>query len=106
MVDQMYNVVFENSENTGNYRGIRTWSSFKDKATFDKWYSKDNNNINKIVLAEGVTKDNAIEIAKKTPFEYLFAACFHDATDPITKEIDDEKLERRISNVILTKYII
>jgi len=60
-----YNVVFEGTTKAGGYTGIRTWTSYKDKADFDTM-NTDADGIRSIV-AERVTEDEALNLTSLTP---------------------------------------
>lgn len=77
MVDkERYNVVFMGlgGENS-NHPGIITWTSFTDKSKFDAWRADPNNLNRDVVVAAGVTQQEAIGYDEKTPdIAYLIAA--------------------------------
>lgn len=65
--ESWYNVVYRGTGEPGsNVNGMITWTSFPDKDAYisqsKKYPSKD------LVIAEGVTKEQAIELKKSTPF--------------------------------------
>ncbi len=72
-VNMSYNVVLEYRAATGGFEGVRTWTSFLSKKEFEQWL--DDSVLEKQkVLAEGVTREKAIEICDKTPIECRYAA--------------------------------
>lgn len=76
-----YNVVFEHTVKAGGYAGVRTWTSYKDKADFEAM-NADADEI-RFVVAEGVTGDEALNLCSLTPEVcYLTAAvqemCYAD----------------------------
>ena len=82
-----YNVVFEYTNQVSGYAGIITWSSFKDKAHFDEWYS-DDIKARERVIAQGITVHRAIELSKTTPLEARLEASREDARDHTTGKLD------------------
>lgn len=58
-----FNVIFEGTTKAGGYAGIRTWTSYKDKAEFTQ--SGHSHNIK--AIAEGVTEDEALNLCSLTP---------------------------------------
>lgn len=57
-----YNVVFEYDENMDGFFGVRTWTSFTNKAEFKK-----TKHPNQIVVKENVTQEEALNLTSLTP---------------------------------------
>ncbi len=104
MTDETYNVVFAYTKEAGGYEGVITWTAFRDKTHFEEWYSKDIKKKQR-VIDRGVTQDKAVELANQTPLACDIAACFEEATDPDTGEINDYILEMKLKTVALARSI-
>lgn len=75
----LYHVVFEYTEATGNYAGVRTWTSFPNKTKFDEWHDDDLKS-RQSILEEGVTEEHALLLVRGTPLECDLAAAVQEAT--------------------------
>lgn len=71
-----YNVVFEHSDTTNLYFGIRTWTDYRSPEYFSKNYKP--TNIEKI-LEEGVSQDQALNLTSLTPEICRIAAAIEEA---------------------------
>jgi hypothetical protein len=78
--DKSYNVVFRNIVAESGYAGIITWTSFKDKAAFDAWFTPKLRGWYEVV-AEGVTSEQAVELTHTTPAASRLRAARAAATD-------------------------
>jgi len=79
-VDARYNVVFEYTEKAGGYAGVKFWTSYPSKEEFH------NEHLPEIeakglmkVVAEGVTREEAMEEHSKTPLDAHIRACIDEA---------------------------
>ena len=104
MEQNTFNVVFQYTRETGGYEGVITWTSFKDEASFKEWYTPELEK-RQIVLAKGVTPDEAVKFVGQTPKACYMAACLEDATDPETGEVDQEILEMKLQTVGLLRSL-
>lgn len=65
-----YNVSFRYTKAAGGYEGVITWSSFKSKEAFDKWWAENPGVREKQEIVEqGITSERAIELTRSTPVE-------------------------------------
>ena len=102
MADEMYNVVLQYTREVEGYEGVRTWTSFRDKANFNEWCTQDIKK-RQSAIAQGVTQNEAIEISRKTPLSYDFAVCLQKATSPETREINKKILEIELETMLLVR---
>lgn len=75
----MYNVVLEYTREAGDYKGIRTWTSFASEEEFNQWYTEDVRKRER-VIEKGVSEERCIEIARGTPLVCYVAAALKEAT--------------------------
>lgn len=92
----MYRVVFQNTKECGNYAGVITWTSFKDDAVFEKWYSGEMRK-RYVVIAKGVTPKKAIALCKRMPLERYAVASLLDIFNRMSSIIST--LEKCIEEV-------
>ena len=86
-----YNVVFCYTEVAGAYNGVITWTHFDSKTDFDAWMERVNLK-DQIVVAEGVTIEQAVQLCRETPTEALVAVANAESIDPGTGEVNVEIL--------------
>ncbi len=60
-----YNVVFENLISE-THKGVRTWTSFKDKKDFDEWYNDKMKSWYKVIAEGFFSSEEAIRICDET----------------------------------------
>ncbi len=97
---KFYNVAFANTRASGGYEGIITWTTFKSKEEFDKWYTEDMKKTNRIV-EEGITEERAIELTKQTSVTCRIAAAYQEAKNCSPEgEINEKILRLELQNVI------
>lgn len=99
-----YNVVFAYTSACGGYEGVRTWTSFRNKAHFEEWYTEGIRKKQNI-FAEGVTAEKAVEICGQTPFAYRLFAAIDEATDPKTGEIEPLVFNMEMTKIILGEIL-
>ncbi len=56
-----YNVVFEYTERVDSHQGVRTWTTYKNREEFQKFYTSERAERER-VIAEGVSNKRAIEL--------------------------------------------
>ncbi|HSV95111.1 MAG TPA: hypothetical protein VLH94_04045 [Spirochaetia bacterium] len=61
-----YNVVFEYTTKAGGYAGVRTFTSYKDKAEFEAYHAKHDPELENVV-AQGVSDEVAQNLCALTP---------------------------------------
>mgnify|MGYP001568534385 CR=1 FL=1 len=92
-----YHVAFVYTAECNGYEGVVTWTSFPSKEAFDDWYTDDIRERQRVV-EEGITKERAGELVKRTPLACYFASAIQDATRP-DGTIDQGLLEFKLENV-------
>lgn len=99
-MSQSYNVVFEGvGGEKSNILGIRTWTSFRDKAHLEEWLKESGNR--DAIIAEDVTPDEAMEYTRQTSAEALARYVVHEATrDGV---MNFEIAELHMNNIILAR---
>jgi len=89
-----YNVVFEGTgEENSNTKGVRTWTSFKDKNELEDFLLRGLNG--DIVVAEDVTEEEAISLTSETRVEDSVIAAIEGSVMPngrVNREVLDMKL--------------
>lgn len=91
-----YNVVFENTQTAGGYAGIRFWTSYIDKAQFEKMKPRPDRFCS--VLAEGVTEDEALNLTSLTPEVCRLTAAVQDMCYAEDGRIDIKLASFRLYN--------
>ncbi len=64
MSKDSYNVVFEYDETMGGAYGVRTWTSYTDRAKFEEIFK---GRPGEIVVARGVSQEEALNLTSLTP---------------------------------------
>jgi hypothetical protein len=93
-----YNVVFCYKEAAGAYCGVRTWTTFKSKEEFDGWCTPDIQEREK-VIAEGVSKDEAVRLTERTPAFCYFNVAVEKSRDSETGVINPFILDMEMAKV-------
>ena len=95
-----YNVVFEGKgSRMGNYKGIRTWSTYESREDFvEKWENMDNPDT---ILAEGVTDEKAIEICSQTTLFDAANAAVRESLE--NDKINLKKLDYELAKIALSR---
>lgn len=101
-----YNVVFEGTGGPrSNYAGVRTWTSFRDKAHFQEW-QRSAKNFDR-VIAEGVSQEKAIALSNKTPLEAqvgaIFAEFLRGMSGALALAAGYERTENELGEVTLSR---
>jgi hypothetical protein len=104
MTNETFNVVFQYTREAGGYEGVITWTSFKNEADFNDWYTPDIERRER-VIARGVTQEKAIELVRQTPAACDLASCVEEATDPETGELNPEIFQMRLTTVALARSL-
>ena len=94
-----YNVALRYNKLAGGYAGVITWTSFKNKTHFDKWFARVKD---REIVEEGITQERAVALARTTSFASRVAAALEEATDKQTGEISDDILLMKIRMILLT----
>jgi len=95
-----YNVVFEGvGGERSNIQGVRTWTSFRDKAHLEEWMKETEHR--DTILAEGVTPDEAMEMTRQTSAEALARYIVHEST--VNGVLDEEIADMHLKNIILSR---
>ncbi len=82
----MYNVVFEYTQKAGGFCGVRTWTTYLNKAQFNKLWQNDGL---QTVLQEGVSDYEASKLTSQTKESSRIKAAIHqsfgdnDYLDPV-----------------------
>ncbi len=99
-----YNVVFRSTgiESPG-YKGVITWSTFRDKKQFDAWFNEELRR-RYDVIAEGVSPEEAIEHSRRTSLSAQLTAALQEATDR-RGEINLDILRFQLTNVALVRLL-
>lgn len=92
-----YYVVFRKTAAQGNHQGVMTIIPFRNKAKFKEWYTSEVRR-NEEVVAEGVTKERAHELADQTPVKCLVLSSFESARQE-NGEIDFDILKMNLANL-------
>jgi hypothetical protein len=99
-----YNVVFQYTRECGGYEGVMTWTAFKDKADFEKWYTPEIKKRNE-AIAQGVTSEEAIKICDRTPLSCSLAACVEEAKDKRSGKVDKQILKMELDVLSARRFI-
>lgn len=96
-----YFVVFEHTEKTGGYTGIRFYVSYQNADDFQKHSRADKNDVFR-VMAENVTKDQAQDIVSCTPEICRLTAIIEEAFGKQKNQFDFKILREKFSNTVYT----
>lgn len=97
----MYNVAFVYTRKAKKgYEGVRTWTTFKNKAEFEAWYTPEIK-AKEEVLEEGISDERCIELVRKTPIACYAASAVQDATNQQTGKVNRHVLKMRLQQVAL-----
>ena len=96
-----YNVAFEYTEAAGGYKGVRTWTSYKDKEDFHKHYNDKMRALQR-VIAEGISDEEAIKITSEIPLRCYAAAAVQEATMP-DGSLNEEILDMEARNLAIVR---
>lgn len=84
------------------YEGVVTWTRFKNKTDFQKWYYDDGKKLQR-VLEEDITSDRAIELARQTPIACRAAAKMQEIRDSF--DPDGDPIREAVIFTELTKLM-
>jgi len=91
-----YNVVFRGrGDGKGNYKGIITWTSFKDIEEFEE-FCKTTDTSDEI-LATGVTDEQAVNFSRQTLLNDQLDAATQEST--INGVVNEKRLEFELANI-------
>lgn len=102
--ESSYNVAFVNTAATGGFEGVITWSSFKSKEDFDKWFT-DELKLAYRVVEEGISTERCVELTRQTPLESYVASAFDKSRSPGTGKINREILNMELGNVLIAERL-
>ena len=95
----MFNVAFVGTaEASLGHEGIVTWSQFKDKESFDRWYTPERR-AKERVLEEGVSVERCVELVRQTPVACRIASAVCGSISP-SGEIDTQVFVMKFSDAL------
>lgn len=99
-----YSVVFEYTAQVTGYEGVRTWTCFENKEQFQKYYTEEMLQREKVV-AQGISEEECIQLTRQTPLSCYAAAAVQAAIDPESGKINMDILEMELNNVIMAQVM-
>ncbi len=100
----MYRVVFVYTANAGGYEGVRTWSIFESKESFQAFYT-DDIRANEEIVEEGISEERCIELVKQTPAICRVTAAIENNTNPATGRVNISMLAMELEGAAMAQVL-